>query len=151
MSTDRIEKSVLLHAPRAQVWRALSDVEAFNDWFGVKLNGSFAPGQRLQGKITHKGYENLPFEITIDRMDPERLLSWRWHPNAVDPKKDYSAEPSTLVSFHLEDAGDGTRLTIVESGFDDIPVSRRQEAYQGNEKGWTMQVESIERYLRQAA
>jgi uncharacterized protein YndB with AHSA1/START domain len=151
MSTDRIERSVFLRAPRAQVWKALSDAKAFGEWFGVKLNGSFAPGARLQGKVTHKGYENYPFEFTIDRIVPERLLSWRWHPNAVDPGVDYSAEPETEVAWQLEDTPGGTVVRVVESGFDALPASRRNAAYEGNEKGWNMQMEAIENYLEKAA
>ena len=151
MSTDRIEKSVFLRAPRSRIWNALSDSKAFGEWFGVRLDGSFAPGAHLQGKVTHPGYENYPFEFTIDRIVPERLLSWWWHPNAVDPNMNYSAEPETHVVWELEDAPGGTTVKVVESGFDAIPVSRRAKAYEGNEKGWTMQMESIERYLEKAA
>ena len=151
MSADRIEKSVLLRAPRARVWRALADVEAFGEWFGVKLTGSFAPGARLRGQVTHKGYEHVPFEITIERMEPERLFSWRWHPHAIDPHADYSAEPTTLVVFELEEVTGGTLLTVVESGFEGIPLHRRGEAYRGNEQGWTLQMQAIERYVSQAA
>jgi uncharacterized protein YndB with AHSA1/START domain len=151
MSTDQIRKRVVLRAPRKRVWQALSDVNALSDWFGVKLPGKFAPGARLRGRVTHKGYEDSPFEITIERVEPEHTLSWHWHPNAIDPEKDYSTEPTTLVLFELEDHPDGTQLTITESGFDAIPSSRRFEAYQGNEKGWTMQMEAIQRYLAKAA
>jgi uncharacterized protein YndB with AHSA1/START domain len=151
MSTDYIKKSVVLRAPRERVWWALSDPKAFGEWFGVKLNGSFTPGKRLRGQITHEGYENYPFEIAIERAEPQRLLSWRWHPNTVDPQKDYSSEPTTRVAFQLEDVPEGTRLTVVESGFDAIPSARRYEAYEGNEKGWTMQMEAIEDYLAKAA
>src|SRR5712691_1083328 len=118
MNTDRIEKRILLRAPRARVWRSLTDAEQFGQWFGVELNGSFVPGARLRGQVKHKGYEHVPFEITIERMDPEKLLSWRWHPYPVDPKIDYSAEPTTLVVFELEEVADGTALTVVESGCD---------------------------------
>jgi len=151
MSSDRIEKRILLRAPRARVWQALADVQAFGAWFGVKLNGSFAPGARLRGQITHKGYEQVPFEITIERMEPERLFSWRWHPHAIDPKTDYSAEPTTLVVFELEEVAEGTLLTVVESGFEGIPLARRLEAYRGNEQGWTAQMKAIEGYVGQAA
>jgi len=147
MSTDRIEKSVMLRAPRSRVWRALSDAAAFREWFGVKLEGVIAAGAHLRGKVAHPGYEHVPFEITIERMEPERILSWRWHPNPIDPKKDYSAEPTTLVVFELHDAPGGTLLTVVESGFDGIPLSRRLEAYRGNDEGWKMQMEAIERYV----
>ena len=152
MSTeDRIEKRILIHAPRAKVWCALADAEQFGKWFGVKLNGSFAPGVRLQGQIQHPGYEHVPFVITIERMEPERLLSWRWHPHAIDPQADYSAEPTTLVAFELADAPEGTLLTLVESGFDGIPLARRLEAYRGNEQGWSIQTKAIEKYVSETA
>jgi uncharacterized protein YndB with AHSA1/START domain len=151
MSTEHsIEKQIVLHAPRARVWRALADTDAFGQWFGVQLNGSFAPGARLQGKVTHKGYEHVNFEITIERMEPERLLSWRWHPNAIDSQVDYSAEPTTLVVFELHDAPEGTLLTLVESGFEGIPPSRR-EAFGANERGWAIQMKAIEKYVSETA
>ena len=149
MSTDRIEKQILLRAPRAKVWRALTDSQQFGQWFGVQIDGSFAPGARLQGKVKHKGYEHVPFEITIERMDAEKLFSWRWHPHAIDVKRDYSAEPTTLVVFELEEKPGGTLLTVVESGFDGIPLARRVEAYRGNEQGWAAQMQAIERYVGQ--
>jgi uncharacterized protein YndB with AHSA1/START domain len=148
MSTeDRIEKQILLHAPRARVWQALADAKQFGEWFGVKLAGSFAPGVRLRGQVTHPGYEHVKFEITIERMEPERLLSWRGHPHPIDPQADYSAEPTTLVVFELSDAPEGTLLTVVESGFDGIPLARRLEAYRGNEQGWNIQMKAIAKYV----
>jgi len=143
MNTDRIEKSILLRAPRSRVWRALTDAEQFSQWFGVKLAGPFAPGARLRGQITHSGYEHVVFEITIERMEPEKLFSWRWHPHAIDPKIDYSVEPTTLVVFELEEVAEGTHLTVVESGFDGIPLSRRLEAYRSNDQGWAIQVSEL--------
>jgi len=145
-STDRIEKTIVLRAPRARVWRALADAPRFGAWFGVDLEGaSFAPGQRVRGKVTHPGYEHLTWDVVVERMEPERLLSWRWHPYAVDPKVDYSKEPTTLVVFELEDAPEGTRLRVVESGFDQIPPARRAEAWRMNDQGWAAQMQNIER------
>src|SRR2546423_1761729 len=112
-STDRIEKRVLLRAPRARVWRALADARAFGEWFGVDLAGSFAPGARLRGRVTHKEYEHVQMEIAVESMEPERRISWRWHPHATDGI-DRSAEPATLVVFELDDTGDGTMLTVTE-------------------------------------
>jgi uncharacterized protein YndB with AHSA1/START domain len=149
-STDRIEKKALLRAPRARVWRALTDAREFGQWFGVDLAGTFAPGARLQGKITHKGYEHLTMDLTVERMEPERLVSWRWHPYAIDPGVDYSGEPTTLVVFELEEVESGTQLTVVESGFDRIPAARRAEAYRMNDEGWAAQMESIARHVGQA-
>lgn len=147
MSTDRIEKSVLLRAPRARVWRALTDAKEFGAWFGVDVAGTFAPGARVQGRVTHKGYEHVVWDITIERMEPERLFSWRWHPYAVEAGVDYSSEPTTLVEFTLEAQGDATLLKVVESGFDGVPLARRAKAYRMNEEGWAMQMQAVDRHV----
>ena len=150
-STDAIVRTILLRAPRARVWGALTDAREFGTWFGVKVDGAFAPGARMRGAITHKGYEHLTWEITIERMEPERLFSWRWHPAAVEPGVDYAVEPTTLVEFTLEEVPEGTRLTVAESGFDDVPLARRAQAYRMNGDGWSWQVKSIEAYVTTGA
>jgi uncharacterized protein YndB with AHSA1/START domain len=132
------------------VWRALTNPVEFGTWFGVKVEGTFAPGARVRGAITHKGYEHVTWDITIERMEPERVFSWRWHPGAVEPGVDYAAEPTTLVVFELEDAAGGTQLTVVESGFDQVPLARRAQAYRMNGEGWTYQVQAIEAYVATA-
>ena len=150
-TTDRIEKQILLQAPRARVWRALTDSKEFGAWFRAVLDGPFAPGATLKGRITHPGYEHLVLDFVIERIEPERLFSYRWHPNAVDSGVDYSSEPMTLVEFKLEDAKGGTLLTITESGFDRIPIARRAAAIKGNDRGWAGQMTAIEEYLRKNA
>jgi len=145
--TDRIQKQILLRAPRSRVWRALSDAKEFGAWFRVELQGPFAPGSRLRGNVTHPGYEHLKFELEVERMEPERLLSWRWHPAAIDPEVDYSKEPTTLVVFELSAAKEGTLLKVVESGFDRLPPARRADAFRMNEDGWGKQLSNIEGYL----
>lgn len=147
MNTDKIEKTIVLHAPRARVWRAITNAKEFGAWFGVRLENEFAPGVTVTGRITVPGYDHLTMEMQIERVDPEHLFSYRWHPYAVDPDVDYSVEPMTLVEFRLEEVSDGTRLTVVESGFDQIPVARRAEAFRRNEGGWTQQMENIQRYV----
>lgn len=147
VSTDRIEKSIVLRAPRSRVWRALTDAEEFGAWFGVKLEGQFAEGATVRGKITYPGYEHLTMEILIERIEPERYFTYRWHPYAIDASVDYSSEPTTLVEFRLEEADGGTVLTIVESGFDRIPLARRTEAFRMNDRGWTEQTRNIDRYV----
>ncbi len=147
-STDRIERKILLKAPRARVWRALSNAEEFGDWFGVALKGkTFTAGERVQGNITYPGYEHVVFDIVIERMEPERLLSWRWHPAAVDPAVDYSPEPTTLVVFELKEVDGGTLLSVVESGFDNIPPARRLDAFRMNSNGWDGQMKNIEKHV----
>jgi uncharacterized protein YndB with AHSA1/START domain len=144
-STDRIEKTTVLRAPRSRVWRALTDPTQFSQWFGAILKDPFLPGARVQGPVTYPGYEHLTMDITIDRVEPERLFSWRWHPGGdadVDP-----SEPATLVVFELEEIPEGTRLTVTETGFDRIPAARRGKAYRENDEGWTGQLENIRKYL----
>ena len=146
-NTDKIEKQVVLRAPRARVWRAISDAGEFGQWFKVKLDGPFVQGKSVHGNITHSGYEHLKFELAVERMEPERYFSYRWHPYAVDPKVDYSAEPTTLVDFRLEETAEATHLTIIESGFDRIPAARRDEAFRMNGHGWTAQIKNIENHV----
>ena len=161
MNTDRIEKQILLHAPLERVWRALADSTEFGTWFGVKFDSPFAPGAHLRGVMApttvdpevakaQKPHEGMPFEITIEQMERERLFSFRWHPFAIDPKVDYSAEPTTLVAFQLEKVADGVLLTVTESGFDRIPLARRAQAFTANEGGWSMMVHVIEKYVSRA-
>ncbi len=146
--TDRIEKQILLRAPRARVWRAIVDKGEFGTWFRVKFPaGKFVAGEKVSGKITYPGYEHLTMDIQVVEVEPERRLSYRWHPNAVDPNVDFASEPTTLVTFTLEDAEGGTMLTLVESGFEKIPLDRRAEAIRGNDKGWTEQMKNIERHV----
>ncbi len=147
MDTDRIEKTIVLRAPRARVWRALARADEFGAWFGVALEGAFAPGARLTGRITSPGHDHLTMEIAVERVQPEQLLSYRWHPYAIEPDVDYTHEPTTLVEFHLADVADGTQLTVVESGFDRIPLARRATAFRMNEQGWAEQLTHIARYV----
>jgi uncharacterized protein YndB with AHSA1/START domain len=149
-STDRIEKTIVLRAPVSRVWRALADAEEFGKWFRVKFDEPFAVGKTVRGRITYPGYEHVRMEILIERMDRERLFAFRWHPYSGDPDMDYSAEPTTLVEFRLAAEGGETRLTIVESGFDRIPSSRRAEAFRMNEGGWAEQIVNIERHVSAA-
>jgi uncharacterized protein YndB with AHSA1/START domain len=144
-STDQIQKSIILRAPRSRVWKALTDPAQFGEWFGARLTGRFAPGQTTRGPITIPKYEHLAFEVIVEQMEPERLFSWRWQPGG-DPDVD-PAEPMTLVVFQLEEVPEGTRLTVTESGFDQIPVARRAKAYRENDAGWTGQLKNITRYL----
>lgn len=160
MNTDRIEKKILLRAPRERVWRAISDAKQFGRWFGVAFDGAFAEGARLTGRITpttvdaevakmQEPYAGKAFEWAAERIEPMRRISFRWHPYAVEEGVDYSKEPTTLIEFDLADAPGGILLTISESGFDQIPLARRAKAFKANEGGWEMQTRLIEKYLAQ--
>jgi uncharacterized protein YndB with AHSA1/START domain len=161
-STDRIEKRIQLRAPLARVWRAITDASEFGAWFGVKFDRPFVAGVLLRGTITptkvdatvaasQKPYEGAAFEIVIERIEPMRLFSFRWHPFAVDAKADYSREPMTLVEFELRETSGGTLLTLSESGFDALPPERRAKAFEMNDSGWTAQATLIAKYVDDAA
>lgn len=161
-TSDRIEKKILLRAPLKRVWRALSNSMEFGIWFGVKFDAPFKPGAHITGNVVgtavdaevakaQKQYGHVPFEITIDRIEPERLFSFRWHPYAVEPGADYSKEPTTLIEFTLEEVPNGVMLTVTESGFDQIPLARRAKAFTANERGWSIVIQLVEKYLAQEA
>jgi uncharacterized protein YndB with AHSA1/START domain len=147
-TTDRIHKQVLLRAPRSRVWQALADMRGFGAWFGVDLpDGAFRPGAQVAGHFTNPGYTHLTMRVSVEQVEPERLLSFRWHPNAAEPNIDYEQEPTTLVVFELRDSADGILLTVDESGFDQLPAERRAEAYRGNDSGWAEQMDNIARHV----
>ncbi len=156
-ATDRIRKTTQLRAPLERVWRAISDARQFGTWFGVELDGPFVAGARLNARIVptrvdaevatmQEPFAGKTFEVRVERVEPMRLMSFRWHPHAVEPR-DWSAEPMTLVEFELQAAGDKTTLTVTESGFDGIPLARRAQAFEANEGGWSHQLRSIAKYL----
>lgn len=146
---DRIEKRIELNAPVSRVWRALTDYRQFGEWFRVKLDQPFVPGQPSTGYITYPGYEHVKWHAVVKEMKPESLFSFTWHPYAVDPTLDYASEEPTLVEFRLQATDKGTLLVVTESGFDKIPPHRRMEAIRMNDGGWTEQVKNIERYVAQ--
>jgi uncharacterized protein YndB with AHSA1/START domain len=148
---NRIEKRIELKAPLPRVWRAITDYREFGEWFRVKLEGPFVSGQTARGHITYPGYEHYKWEAVIQKMEPEKLFSFTWHPYAIDLKKDYSKEISTLNEFRLEKTAGGTLLRFTETGFEKIPEDRRDEAYRMNDSGWTEQMKNIERHLGQRA
>jgi uncharacterized protein YndB with AHSA1/START domain len=162
MSSDRIEKRILLRASRERVWQAVSDANQFGQWFGVTLDGPFVAGAQISGRIApttvdpevaklQEPHAGKAFVFLVEQIEPMRLIAFRWHPYAVDPNVDYSGEPTTLIEFRLETAPDGTLLTITESGFDRIPPERRAKAFAANDGGWTMQTKLIEKYLAMRA
>jgi uncharacterized protein YndB with AHSA1/START domain len=148
---DRIQNRIELKAPVSRVWQALTDHREFGAWFRVALEGPFVPGQEVRGRITWPGAEHLAMTATVQRMESERRFSFTWHPYAIDPAIDYSAEPPTLVEFTLEAIPDGTLLTVIESGFAALPAHRRDLAFRMNEQGWSIQIQNISQHLGQTA
>lgn len=145
--TDRIEKQIDINAPVSRVWRALTDHVEFGEWFRVKLDGPFKVGEPSTGRMTFPGYEHVRWHAFTKAIEPEHHFAFTWHPYALDPEVDYSAEEPTLVEFHLEPIESGTRLRVIESGFDRIPAGRRPEALRMNTGGWEAQVKNIKRHV----
>jgi uncharacterized protein YndB with AHSA1/START domain len=145
-SSDRIERKLLIRAPRTRVWRALTDAREFGTWFRVDLRGDFVVGQRITGAMTYPGHEGASFVATVERMEPERLFSFRWPMGSEDEKVPEAEEITTLVEFRLEDAPEGTMLTVVETGFDGLPAARRADAFRSNSEGWSIQIENVRRH-----
>ena len=150
-STDRIQKQILLNAPRARVWHALTDSREFGAWFQAVFTEPFTKGSIVSARITHPGYEHIRMKFVIDRIEPEQRFSYRWHPHAIDMDQDYSKEPMTLVEFTLAVQDGGTLLTVTESGFDRIPIARRADALKGNDEGWAGQMKAVESYLTKSS
>ncbi len=148
---SQIVKRIELNAPVSRVWRALTDYREFGEWFRVKLEGPFVPGQEARGQITWPGYEHLTWKAVVQKMEPERLFSFTWHPYAVEPNVDYSKETPTLVEFRLEATASGTLLVLTESGFNGIPSDRQLEAFRMNDGGWKQQMKNIETHVTQAS
>lgn len=138
---DRIEKEIMIKAPRGRVWRALTTAEEFSEWFGAKLDGAFQVGKTVKGQ-----HKQIVFDMTVEKIEPEVYFAYRWHPYPLPADVDYSGEPTTLVEFHLKDQPGGTLLTVIESGFDKIPAHRRDLAFRMNNDGWVGQMGNIQRY-----
>ena len=153
--TDCIERRIELKAPISRVWRALTDYREFGQWFRVKLDGPFVPGQVSRGQMTYPGYEHVKWEAVVQKMEPERLFSFTWpHPKSLEKahySPDSSKDPTTLVEFRLEKTASGTLLVLTECGFNNLPGDLRLEAFRRNEGGWTEQMKNIERYVAKAA
>lgn len=154
MGTDRIEKQTLLKAPIARVWQALTDSREFGHWFGARIDGPFEPGRSVRARIAptavdsevarmQEPWEGVAFDLAVEHVEPMRLFSFRWQPGGTPDGED----PTTLVTFTLEEAPGGTLLRVVESGFDALPPERRAKAFADNEGGWEMQMRLVALHL----
>lgn len=146
--TDRIEKTIELRAPIARVWRALTNHEEFGAWFRVRLDGPFVVGRITTGQITYEGYEHMKWRSRVERMDEPHLFSFSWsHPEDPADETQLQSAPETRVEFRLEEIPTGTRLTIVESGFEALPPNRRATVMRENDHGWHLQTDNIKAYV----
>jgi uncharacterized protein YndB with AHSA1/START domain len=164
MPQDRVEKNIVLKAPRSRVWSAITDAQEFGNWFGIDFNGTrgtFQPGTKVDGiwsgtkvdpemRERFRKNEGLPFHMWIDRLEPEHLFAYRWHQMSARPEEtglDVNTEPPTEVIFTLKEVPEGTLLTVMESGFDKIPPARKARVLQGVEAGWPICLGWISKHI----
>ena len=160
MTTDQIQKEILLRAPLHRVWDAISDSAQFGAWFGAAFEGPFVAGTRVQGKIVpttvdpevakaQEEFDGMPFACQIEAVEPMTRLAFRWNPT-IDGAGGLDG-PTTLVTFELEEASGGTRLRVTESGFDSVPLAERAATFARNAEGWEAQAHMIQTYLARGA
>ena len=150
LEIGRIDRTIEIDAPPARVWRALTDPAELAAWFKVTIEGAIAQGSEAQMTSTHAGYEGQRFRVWFVELTPPRRLVWQWHPGEVEAAVDYSREPKTTVTFELEPAGRGTRVTLSETGFDEISLARRAKVFHDNSQGWAEVLSWLQRHAEAA-
>ena len=145
----RIDRTIEIKAPPERVWRALTNAKELSTWFQVTVEGDIAPGNEVW--MTSECQGNVGrFRVRIVEMTPPTRFVWQWHPGAVDPNIDYSKEPRTTVTFTLEPSGSGTRVSLAETGFNEISLARRAKVFGDNNQGWTEVLVWLSNYAESA-
>jgi uncharacterized protein YndB with AHSA1/START domain len=137
---DRIERTVEIAHPPEKVWAALTTAEGLGAWFGNEATIELRPGGPARMRWHAEGYTA---NMRVERVEEPRVFGFTWHIYGLpedDPRRTY-------VEFTLEPAGAGTRLTVVESGFAQLPPDAHAAAYDGNAKGWASELGELVSYL----
>ena len=137
---DRIERTVELAHPPEKVWAALTTAEGLGAWFGDEAVIDLRPGGAASMRWSGEGYTA---RMRVERVEEPVVFGFTWHIFGLpgdDPRRTY-------VEFTLEPAGAGTRLTVTESGFAQLPDDRYREAYGGNTDGWAKELGELAAYL----
>jgi uncharacterized protein YndB with AHSA1/START domain len=136
---DRIERTVELAHPPGKVWAALTTAEGLASWFGQQATIDLRPG----GPASMKWDHGHTADMRVERVEEPRVFGFTWHIYGLpddDPRRTY-------VEFTLEPAGAGTRLTVVESGFSQLPEDAHRQAFEGNTRGWASELGELADYL----
>jgi uncharacterized protein YndB with AHSA1/START domain len=147
---SRIDRTIEIKAPPERVWRALTTAAELSAWFQVKIEGEIAPDMEVWMTSIHPQRARQRFRVRFVEMLPPRRFVWEWHPGEVDPSVDYSREPRTTVTFTLEAAEGGTRLSVSETGFDAISLARRAKVHGDNSQGWPEVLVWLQTYVEKA-
>lgn len=133
-----VTRTVHIEASRASVWKALTDPEVMVEWFGDAVEfAALEPG--ATGSIDWEGYGNFPIEIT--EVVPDSSFGFRWSGIPAEKLDEYS----THVRFTVSDAGTGTDVTVIESGFDTLPggTQYRRARLDQNREGWDVELDEL--------
>lgn len=142
---NEIRKQIEIEAPVGRVWQAISDHQEFGAWFKVRIDQPFVPGTEQTGQMTYPGYEHMPWKARVVAVEAPHLLSFDWpHTDDKEVREDW---PWTRVEFRLEPRGEGTLLTVVESGFDALPAEVRDTFFRRNEGGWMEQLGNVKAHV----
>jgi uncharacterized protein YndB with AHSA1/START domain len=136
---DRIERTVEVAHPPNTVWAALTTAEGLSGWFGNEATIDLRPG----GSARMSWTDGPTAEMRVERVEEPTVFGFTWHIYGLpedDPRRTY-------VEFTLEPVGSGTRLTVVESGFAQLPDDAHGAAYDGNTKGWASELGELVSYL----
>jgi uncharacterized protein YndB with AHSA1/START domain len=147
---SRIDSNIEIQAPPERVWRALTSAAELSAWFQVKIEGEIAAGSEVWMTSVHPDHAGQRWPVRIVELTPPKRVVWQWHPGEADPKTDYSREPQTTVTFTLEPSGRGTRLSVAETGFDEIALERRAKVYADNTQGWSEVLVWLQKYVEAA-
>lgn len=137
---DRIERTVELAHPPAAVWAALTTAEGLAAWFGDAAEIDLRPGGAARMSWAAEGFTA---QLRVERVEEPRVFGFTWGIYGLpedDPRRTY-------VEFTLAPAGPGTRLTVVESGFAQLPEDLHRKAFDGNTEGWRKELGELARYL----
>jgi uncharacterized protein YndB with AHSA1/START domain len=130
---DRIERTMTFHAPPEQVWAALTEPDQLSKWFGDDAEVELRPG----GEAVFRWGE-IEIRAVVDVVEPPTRFAYRWEPSHAP-----DGGPTTLVEFTLEEIAGGTRLRLVESGFDALG----EESLRENEYGWDDELAQLREHL----
>lgn len=144
MTRDTIERELILPVPPERVWEALTDPAHVSRWFGVEAEIDLRPG----GAVVFGWPDHGRFHGVVDDVIPPSVFSYRW---CLDLDTPVDAGPTTKVRFTLEAAPEGTRLTLVESGFASLPEGVRDRHLADNTQGWKEELSELARYLEAAS
>jgi len=144
MTVDRIRQVLDLPFPPERVWRAVTSPQELSRWFGDRV---FLDPLAVGSEIVIEWDEYGRATGVVELVDPPRTFAFRWRAHGVDPRAPLAPDYSTLVTFSLLPAEQGTRLEVVETGFAGLPEEIRLAAYRENQRGWQVELKELLDYL----